>query len=235
MMEKIDRLNAKLDQLAEKDTGFTIFGASKHRYLLARVKKEEDLHSFELKYNIHLPEGYRDFLKQLGNGGAGPYYGLEPLEHGIYGSLDYQDKHDVIDPSGDFMFTEAWNMNITDVNGEADTEKEDMYFDNKWVNGSLRICNFGCGVSINLVVKGKEYGNIWVDDRSSDYGIHPDHYFGNEERLDFLTWYELWLDKSLLEIQTKTMTMNTPISSPISTVGNPPEKKRSWWKRIFER
>lgn len=56
-------------------------------------------------------------------------------------------------------------------------------------------------VSINLVVNGPSYGEIWVDDRNNDNGVYPDFYFGNEERLGFLEWYELWLDKSIEEFE----------------------------------
>ena len=64
----------------------------------------------------------------------------------------------------------------------------------------MRISNFGCGVIINLVVKGPEYGYIWADDRVNNNGIFPDRYFGNTEKLTFLGWYELWLEKALLKI-----------------------------------
>lgn len=40
----------------------------------------QDIYNYENKYNIKLPEEYIFFLTQVGNGGAGPYYGLYPLE-----------------------------------------------------------------------------------------------------------------------------------------------------------
>ena len=35
---------------------------------------------FEEKHNLLLPEEYKFFLTQIGNGGAGPYYGLYSLD-----------------------------------------------------------------------------------------------------------------------------------------------------------
>lgn len=106
--------------------------------------------------------------------------------------------------SDPFLFTEAWNWNYDWYDDSKDEDEwaglEHEYYDPKWFAGMLRISNFGCGVSINLIVKGKSYGEIWTDDRGNSNGIYPDHYFGNSERLGFLYWYELWLDRSLKEM-----------------------------------
>lgn len=198
---QIGRIKEKLNKLKRKDSGRVIFGASKHRYKFFRTKTEAELIDFEERFKIRLPESYRIFIKEIGNGGGGPYYGLEQLEAGIFSDLDYKNEAGYIDPSKEFLFTEAWNLDLNEMaEGEDYSQREEVYYDNKWANGLLRICNFGCGVSINLVVNGIEYGNIWVDDRCNDGGIYPDHYFGNTEKIDFLTWYELWLDQSLKEL-----------------------------------
>ncbi|MBW3596433.1 MAG: SMI1/KNR4 family protein [Planctomycetes bacterium] len=40
---------------------------------------ESQAAAFEKKYAITMPEDYRQFLTQIGNGGAGPYYGMFKL------------------------------------------------------------------------------------------------------------------------------------------------------------
>jgi hypothetical protein len=123
------------------------------------------------------------------------------IEDGLFQNLDYKRKTDLTNPALEFPLTEAWNLELADLEQEKYYQKkDDEYFDSKWSNGLLRLSNFGCGVSMNIVVNGKEYGNIWVDDRCNDGGIFPDRYFGNEERITFLAWYELWLDQSLAEV-----------------------------------
>ncbi len=209
MKEQLDRIINKLKMLRELDKSFHIFGSKIHKYKFNSCKSEEELRFFEKENNIILPLGYREFLKYIGNGGAGPYYGLEALENGRYVDLDYKKEENLIDLSKPFEFTESWNFDFTeleemDSKTEEDEEKIERYlyenyYHNKFINGLLRISNFGCGVSINLVVNGKEKGKIWVDDRANDNGIYPDHYFENDEKLNFLDWYELWLDNSISE------------------------------------
>jgi len=198
MASTIDTLKNKLITLSQKDRSLLNFGASKHLYKLNPTLTETDINSFELKYQIRLPEEYRLFLQEAGNGGAGPYYGLECLFDSTYQDLDYKIKGEEIDPSKEFPFTKAWNIDYGDIESDEDfLKKENEYFDPKWANGLLRIANFGCGVSINIVVNGPAYGSIWYDDRCSDAGIYPDEYFGKETRIGFFEWYNLWLDSSL--------------------------------------
>lgn len=94
------------------------------------------------------------------------------------------------------------------LNGEDDEQNEQLeafekeYFDDRHVNGTIRICNYGCGHFINLVVKGEEYSHIWSDDRASDFGIYPfsDFNYHDQARLTFFDWYEGWIEKSLSEL-----------------------------------
>ena len=56
------------------------FGESKHGFRLGPPLGEGELAAFEQVHGVSLPAGYRAFLTEIGNGGAGPYYGLVPLE-----------------------------------------------------------------------------------------------------------------------------------------------------------
>lgn len=205
MKEQIERIKAKFDRLKQLDKNFEVFGSEKHKYSFNKPKSEKELAEFEKRNGIKLPEDYKTFLIEIGNGGAGPYYGLEPIGNGLYADLDYRDKSDTNDLSKPFPHTQHWNLDfgeITDQNEDEYFEQKDKeYFQNKWANGLLRISNFGCGVSMNLVVNGQEYGNIWVDDRCNEQGIYPNPYIENRERISFLDWYEHWID---IELKEKT-------------------------------
>lgn len=198
---QIPYIRQSLTRLKALDKKCRVFGSRTHKYLLNPAIRESEVRAFESKYAIRLPEAYRRFLIEIGNGGAGPYYGLQTLGDSLFASLDYKRANELLDPSKPFLLTEAWNMTFE---GDSRDEREyqafeEEYFKDSWVNGLLRICNYGCGVSLNLVVNGAEYGNIWADDRGNDGGIYPDPYFGQSERTQFLDWYILWLNKSLKE------------------------------------
>ena len=56
--------------------------------------------------------------------------------------------------------------------------------------GSMRICQYGCAIYYLLMVTGKEAGHIWVDDRTSDYGIYPATSKATSGRMTFIEWYD---------------------------------------------
>ncbi|MBK8968010.1 MAG: SMI1/KNR4 family protein [Lewinellaceae bacterium] len=199
-LERIEQIRIKIEDLKKLDKRYSTFGSNRHKYEFNKSKSESELREFETNNSITLPTEYRDFIKLIGNGGAGPYYGLEKLERGKYADLDSSGSGEKIDLSKPFQFTEKWNLNndqFKDENGEIRHDlKDSEYFKTDWANGMLRIANFGCGVSINLIVNGNEYGNIWADDRCNDQGILPFE-TKDKNRIQFLDWYEQWLDNSL--------------------------------------
>ncbi|XZE36087.1 SMI1/KNR4 family protein [Pirellulaceae bacterium SH501] len=81
--ERMERLAAKIAELAAKDIEMKTFGASTfghgHRYRMNPVLPIDDLANFEREYDVRLPKDYADFLTQIGDGGIGPYYGLYSL------------------------------------------------------------------------------------------------------------------------------------------------------------
>ncbi len=76
----IAEIQTKLDRLRHLDRQFAVFGSATHKYHLNPCLSESELQQFEADYGVKLPEDYRDFLKQIGNGGAGPDYCFLPLQ-----------------------------------------------------------------------------------------------------------------------------------------------------------
>ncbi len=111
-----------------------------------------------------------------------------------------------------FLLKEAWND--LDLMIENEQEEEYAYFDNKFIQGTITIAHYGCGMFARLVITGEQRGNIWMDDRSNDGGIYPFSrnvcYFLHESKADnchededmqqplsFYNWYDDWLNRSL--------------------------------------
>jgi hypothetical protein len=217
MTEQLDRIKQKLKILKDYDKSFVIFGSLKHKYKLNPALSLYYIKNFETTHGINLPEELTKFLTTIGNGGAGPFYGLESLQDMLYVDLDYKQKNKLLNPSEPFPHNREWNLkfepSVNEEEDEAEYERqlenfEQRYYDPSFMNGTLAICNFGCAVSINLVVNGPEYGYIWTDDRASDGGIHPSMELGNKEKVQFLDWYELWLDNSLNQLGITTADIN---------------------------
>ena len=76
---RVAEIGRRLEWFRQEDRACTVFGASEHRYELAAPTSEDDLSGFEREHDVRLPEDYRAYLANLGNGGAGPFYGLSAL------------------------------------------------------------------------------------------------------------------------------------------------------------
>ena len=84
----VRKLRRLLEQAKAKDRGLERFGAHSHQYKLAAPASEGKIQKFEERFGFRLPEEYREFLLRMGDGGAGPYYGIygvEKLENKLSG------------------------------------------------------------------------------------------------------------------------------------------------------
>lgn len=183
-MDRISILSALLRELESKDPTYQVFGASTHRYKLNPPVSTRDLASFESRYSVKLPSEYREFLLKLGNGGAGPDYGLLSLTDSVTRDSTLKPPEFLATP---FPFVEAFNP-------YSRTATDDEMFDDKYITGSLALAHQGCGYYDRLVVTGAQRGMVWCDGRVSDQGVAP---VGS----DFFDWYHSWLTTSLEEIR----------------------------------
>ena len=69
----------RIRDLARRDPKRRLFGCELHQYGLGPCLTESELEAVESSYGIRIPSEYREFLTNVGNGGVGPGYGLEPL------------------------------------------------------------------------------------------------------------------------------------------------------------
>jgi hypothetical protein len=150
------------------DPSLSSFGSSKHRYRLNAPISVEELREFEAFFSVTLPDDYRQFLLEAGNGGAGPYYGLLPLSGAfVYGDLDKP-----------FALAESWD--------QSDCQEPEDEIPARYRDGTLALSEHGCGYWSFLVVTGPERGMVWDDFTCGGTGIHPTH-------KTFSSWYRQWL------------------------------------------
>ena len=150
-------------------------------------------------------EDYRNFLLEVGNGGAGSGSGLLGIgyESEISETLNEESDEFLAQP---FLLNVGWN----DLNLMVKNEND--YFDYKFIQSTITIAHYGCGMFAKLVMTGEQRGNIWMDDRSNDGGIYPFErnicYFLHESKQDnvnededmqqplcFYDCYDEWLNR----------------------------------------
>lgn len=183
-----------------------VFGANVHHFECYPPLAESELIQFEIKFGIRLPVEYRLFILLVGNGGAGPAYGvfrLGEMDDGV-GSMKWDSMDGFVgDLKVSFPFCESWN----DLNGMPQVESlcdevqdhlfeafDQVYF--RPLDGAIPICHRGCALRDWLVISGSEAGNVWRDDRADYGGIYPFTLPG-KERVTFYQWYCAWLDDVL--------------------------------------
>ncbi|MEG4089545.1 SMI1/KNR4 family protein [Microcoleus sp. Pol12B4] len=165
-----------LERLRQADKNLRVFGTNFHQYKQGPTLAEAELQSFEQEHQVKLPEDYRLFLKEIGNGGAGPFYGLEPLEE----AAQYRDL------SKPFPFTKA-----TDFYSDEELEP---WGDRDEYPGVLELCHQGCAIYCYLVVNGPAYSTIWVGKED----FYP-------MELSFGRWYRCWVEKALRTLENELL------------------------------
>ncbi|WP_369243621.1 SMI1/KNR4 family protein [Streptomyces sp. R41] len=174
-------VRARIHEKAARDPRLAVHGAADHRYELGQRRTEAEVRAFEEAHGIRLPESYRSFLTEIGDGGAGPAHGLLPLldpvpeEHGDeWASVDER-RRDRIPGflAAPFRFTRH-----VPIGRVLDSDSS--------LAGTLTLCEIGCATFYRLVVNGPCTGQVWSHD--PDWG-------GFRPGPDFRDWYTAWLDQ----------------------------------------
>lgn len=196
---QISRILQKLALARSADPELKVFGASDHRYMIHAPASIESIEEFESRHSVKLPEAYRQFLLQVGNGGsgylgsgAGPFYGIYALGAGLDDiPVDQPDgvpaKPCLLSPG---MEKTAWTALISSLG--LDSELDDTAYDEAigtLFGGLLPIGSQGCTYLHCLVLNGPFAGRVLNIDQERTqppaFAYEP----------DFLAWYERWLDE----------------------------------------
>ncbi len=210
MVTEIESIREALERCRAAKPQPNVFGADSHEFKLNDPIDKSIVARFESQHDIALPEDYRRFIIDIGNGGAGPYYGIFRL-----GEMDNcfkckrwkENDGFVGNLAKPFPHTEAWN-DLPEYPEEQDDEDayeaeldlfDNVYWNSENVNGAIPICHQGCAYRNWLVVTGPEAGYIWDDLRVDHKGLMP-VVLKSGRRATFLKWYEEWLSEVLAKL-----------------------------------
>lgn len=167
----IEELRSLLEKARATDADLKQFGAKQHKYQWNPPASLKEIEKFEKETGISLPEGYRNFLLQAGNGGAGPFYGLFSLEQ-VKGWLSWQ-----VEP-GETPYLAPGT--------DPDSLKDLGDRDHDWRRGCIPIESQGDTYFTYLLVAGPDRGRVVYIEYERSWIFFP-------REPDFLSWYIRWL------------------------------------------
>ena len=190
--DQIQRIQQKLPLAKQMDSDEALFGADSHHYQLNPPLDIAQIAQWQRRTGAQLPQEYMQFMTQLGNGGAGPYYGIERFE-------DSENRYDavalpcVLSPE---MSDEEWQTLChlaEDCSDEEYDARESVIHQGLFYLGTC-----GCTYDILLVVTGEHAGRLvytheWCDSPTPYQFAYESH---------FLDWYERWLDEIIQAYDT---------------------------------
>jgi uncharacterized protein (TIGR02996 family) len=176
------------------------FALARIKYKLARATETEhlkplnpvlsadELTAFENEHRVSLPEGYRAFLCEIGNGGPGPGDGLPALTAAVE-----------LAPTRDFTTPFPFSKRQWEERARAGDYSEEWEYEQPgllWLGTP-----HDPWVSVYLVVAGEDRGMMWgfghIHGGWMPEAPNAEEDYRQEDFRDFLTWYEDWLDALL--------------------------------------
>ena len=170
IIERIGRIKNRLDERRES-------------WLMLPCLSENELIKFETTFGVTLPDEYRSFLKIVGNGGPGPYYGLYPLDVTTSSNPLSYGRYTENTQLGEAVAPALLQTHFPSGR-DLDSFRDEIRFGA--VPGTLALSHYGCGTIERLVISGEAAGNMWFDVSNDGRGIH-------DRGETFLDWYENWL------------------------------------------
>ncbi|CBG67660.1 MULTISPECIES: SMI1/KNR4 family protein [Streptomyces] len=164
MDSRTARIRSKLAKIPYQARRSHSAGAERHEFRPGPRVGAARVDTFEAEHHIVLPWAYRTFLVELGVG-AGPFYGLLPLEECRLFTMDRQPPDG--SPRG---FHHALH---------PDAARGDLF---------LHIIEMGCTDLCLIGVTGPLTGRVLTGNAD---GFRPPNV---SSAPDFLSWYERWLD-----------------------------------------
>lgn len=192
--EEVEKI---LEQARRMDTKLEINGVSGHQYRLNLPVDLEFVHETEKKYHFRFPEDYVQFITEVGDGGAGPGYGLFSFKfysteakntreiemRDSYLRGLFRDPHLIpleLDDLDDFCVPEEEYKQNPEKYFAAGSYHEDDYVP----YGFFHLGTYGCGRDYGVITSGERHGQIFIHDLEGAFEL---------KAYSFQAFYQDWL------------------------------------------
>ena len=190
-----------LKQARKIDSEYEMFGASKHKYSLNPPIRESFVRGIEEKYGFKLPEDYFRFITEIGDGGAGPDYGIDSfvefLKQGKDSTVEKYRELYRYSLAKDFT---PRQMRADEVEEYAIATREAYERNPNWyivfeqpddddlcdTNGFFVLGTHGCQWDFGIIISGEKRGKIFDTDNEGAYGFVAN---------SFDAFYQNWLNR----------------------------------------
>lgn len=186
--EYVQYLRDLIEEAGRVDAGRKIFGAEKHQYRINPVLNMAEIRRAEEERHVKFPEEYVFYLTRVGNGGAGPYYGLYPFEEVLA-----EDRNPYLGQTFEQTVTtqltkEQWReyMRKLDELGESfETDTDYEKYKSKLFSNMMPIGTQGCTLDNMLMLSGGDADRIMYIDWDMEEDGPP-----FDTGMSFLEWME---------------------------------------------
>lgn len=182
-----------LDAARQLDPGYALFGAKKHQYRLRPPLAPALIHKIEARHGLELPEDYVYFLTEIGDGGAGPDYGIDSFAEQFretgqkwlpryWAALGQPFEPRPMEPEE----VEEYSI-VTREGYEKDPLRyfiQEIPEEEDWSRGLLTLGTHGCQWDFALVLTGPHRGRVFDTDNEGGYSLAAE---------SFTAYYEAWL------------------------------------------
>lgn len=177
------------------DSELEMFGVSGHQYKLNPPVDLAFVRAVEEEYHFRLPEDYVQFITEVGDGGAGPGYGLcsfgfyrtevknakaAKMRNSYLHGLSKNPQLQPLKPDDLEYVGESYKQNL-----EKYLMAESFNWDNDTPNGFFHLGTYGCALDYGLITCGERYGQIFICDVEYVFELEAD---------SFQTFYQDWLN-----------------------------------------
>ncbi|MFJ7334385.1 SMI1/KNR4 family protein [Streptomyces sp. NPDC101116] len=195
MDSRISRIRSKLAKMPyQAQRSHSVCGEG-HQFRLGPRVSTSEADAFEAENHIALPAAYRAFLIELGGSGAGPFYGLLPLEKCRLFTMNRKPVDG--SPRG---FTHV---------GHPYAQQGDLF---------LHIIEMGCSDLCLIGVTGPLAGRVVTGNADGFWSPNV------SSARDFLSWYERWLNHMRDGKDNAALGLSSPaiVASPSESRSRPP-------------